>query len=341
MKKRVVSLLLLLAPVMILPGRATAGGITADCPGTLASWRTTHPELAKRCSCNGRSTGLPDCDGSTSSGSGGSPRKKGGENKHDFSSMVTQTVMQSFLDAMLKGAASGGNGFPVPPPPATTANPVYLDAWRKLQGLRLPPAQAEFVLAEALRSQRQALSPYRPGDALQQLALSRCLTSRAAKRAEKSEWEEASWLSRQGAQALSGDLVEAGGGSCPPPPAVPLPGTGTKQEEMEQAKRFEELLGLVETKMEARDKAKEALEKAKEEVSRWEEIRDKLQRDVSASGGEKKEPDLLLEEAIRRLQEAQTQLGDAESMEKSCDKDLLETGRLAKEAGSKQRGDIP
>ncbi|NOY87346.1 MAG: hypothetical protein GXP52_08610 [Deltaproteobacteria bacterium] len=205
--------------------------------------------------------------------------------------------------------------------------------------MRLPPEKAKFIMAEALRSQRQALRPYRPGDVLQQAALSRCLSLKAAKRASGGgggSMEEASWLLRQGAFALSGDLVEAAPGSCPP---VTEPHSGAvhgANHVAPPAEQFRAAVQLLDRKRGTWEKAKKSIGEAKKNLSEWEETRVRISSEVDAAATEeeKKEKKASLEEVMKALAEAKEELADANNFEKNSRKDFMEADRRAQDTGN-------
>lgn len=70
-----------------------------DCEGTLASWRITHPDYAKNCTCQG-SNSMPVCSQPGSSGSssvsGSSSHKKSNQNfENDIKKELMSNIIQN------------------------------------------------------------------------------------------------------------------------------------------------------------------------------------------------------------------------------------------------------
>lgn len=215
-------------------------------------------------------------------------------------------------------------------------SPQYTEALRKLQSMRLPPEKAKFIMVEALRSQRQAVGPYLPGDVSRQAALSRCLSLEAAERASGGSMEEASWLLRQGAFALSGDLVEAAPGSCPPV-NEPLLNAGDGGNHVSPpAEQFKAAVQLLDRKRETWEKAKKSVGEAKKDLSEWEETRVRISSEVDAAATEeeKKEKKASLDEVMKALAEAKEELANANNLEENSRKDFMEADRQARGDGS-------
>lgn len=314
------ALILTLAP-------AEAVSPSIDCNGTIRSWKLdpNYRDYAATCTCPSP-TAKPVCGG----GSSGSGSSSAGSNPNDFSLMMGK----AFVTALFNPAPPP-KPFSKPLQPSVSTNPVYAKAWEKLQQMRLPPDKAKFILEEAFRSQRQIVAGYYPGDALQQLSLARCLSMGASEKAVRGELEEASWLLRQGAFALSGDLVEAVPGSCEPVPEPPAVGAGAGKRDA-GVEELRVALELVERKREELGSAREDVRDAKEAVARWEEVRRELTADVDAAADPdvKKKKGGALEEALRMLAESEKLEADAELFLKESEKGLSDYEAAARKAGS-------
>ena len=317
-------------------GSAQAISPSMDCKGTLASWKLdpAYRDYAASCYCPSSSS-APVCGGG-SSGSGGSSGYLSGTNPNDPSFTLMQNFAQGFFSNLFSSppspAPGGGNKMSAP---MYKPSPQYTEALRKLQSMRLPPEKATFIMAEALRSQRKAISSYLPGDVSRQAVLSRCLSIEAAKKATGGSMEEASWLLRQGGFALSGDLVEAAPGSCPP---VTEPhsseGYGGNRA-TPPAEKFRAAVQLLDRKRDAWEKTKKSVGEAKKNLSEWEENRARLSSEVdtAATDEEKKEKKASLEEVMKALAEAKKELADANNLEENSRKDFMETDKLTRSTG--------
>ncbi len=322
-----VVLILTLAPV-----EAVSSSI--DCNATIRSWKLdpNYRDYAATCTCPSP-TSKPVC-GRGSSGSGSS---SAGSNPNDFSLMVGE----AFFTALLNPAPPQ-KPFSKPLKPSVSSNPVYAKAQEKLQQMRLPADKADFILAEAFRSQRQIVAGYHPGDTMQQLSLARCLSMGASEMAARGELEEASWLLRQEAFALSGDLVEAVPGFCEPVPEPPGVGTGVgKRDSDVEGLRAD--LELVERKREELRAAREDVREARKAVVQWQEIR----RDLAAAVDAATDPDVkekkggALEEALRMLAESEKLEADAELLVEESEKLFSDYKVAARKAGNGVAGGTP
>ena len=310
---------------------------TIDCEGTIQAWKNdpNYRDYAASCYCPSPSS-APVCGGG-SSGSGGSSGYLSGANPNDPSFTLMQNFAQGFFSNLFSSppspAPGGGNKMSAP---MYKPSPQYTEALRKLQSMRLPPEKAKFIMAEALRSQRQALRSYRPDDVLQQAALSRCLSLEAAERASGGSMEEASWLLRQGAFALSGDLVKAAPGSCPPVPGPPLNAGDGGNHVSPPAEQFKAAVQLLDRKRETWEKAKKSVGEAKKNLAEWEKTRVRISSEVDAAATEeeKKEKKASLEEVMKALAEAKEELANANNLEENSRKDFMEADRRARGDGS-------
>jgi hypothetical protein len=91
--KIILSVLLFLA-VWIVACSGAVNAQTVDCKGTLASWRLTHPDYAKNCSCSpGSNSSMPVC---SQPGSAGSSSSRGGSKKN-FNQEIKKELISNII----------------------------------------------------------------------------------------------------------------------------------------------------------------------------------------------------------------------------------------------------
>jgi hypothetical protein len=281
------------------------------------------------------------CDGA---GGGGFslPGAGGGSLKQQ----VTTAMMQGFLNNLFSDGNPGPQGAKNgPAAPSSVINPKYVQAVEKLASLRLPNERAKEMLNEALRSQAQGSRLYDPGDlAMAQLRTSQCLADQALRTASPARAEETSWLLQQSSEAMNGNYVEAYPGQCAQP-KVPDPGEPERVPEETPTEKIRLLLDKVETVKVEREVALKQLDKAKTEVTRWKEVKARLETEAAqAPEAQRKEKSDALDEATRMLLAAEQNLDSAEKNDAATDADLRGAEQAVQEsarAATPVPGEVP